>query len=202
MDNRTAPKYNFMKHTIVFGGSKFTRCIPLSGREAKLKIRPDFLCWTSLHYLFTSKSWRQIWWRVNQPFKYTFFITSEVNSTMTRCLFYHTDLGQNFFFFALLKPIILPGGGGGEGAETRSGTEKPCSHNLQSGLSAWWSADICRIFPTVSIFRLFRSKKRTGRGNQKCLKNWKKIISWSLFFLHIVFVFRYWNAGETKTQPC
>ena len=60
-------------------------------------------------------------------------------------------------------------GRGGE--ETRSGTEKRCSHNLQSGHPAWWSADNCSIFPTVDIFALFRSKKRTGRGNQKCLKN-------------------------------
>ena len=47
-------------------------------------------------------------------------------------------------------------GGGGGGAveveETRSGTEKPCFHNLQSsGHSAWWSADNCSIFPTVNI---------------------------------------------------
>ena len=47
------------------------------------------------------------------------------------------------------------GGGGGGGEETRSGTEKRCSHNLQSGHPAWWSADHCSIFPTVNIFRLF-----------------------------------------------
>ena len=87
------------------------------------------------------------------------------------------------------------------GEETRSGTEKRCSHNLQSGHPAWWSADNYSNFPTVNIFRLFRSKKRTNRGNQKCLKNWKKSYHASLFFLHILFVFRYWNAGETKTQP-
>ena len=33
MDNWTAPKYNFMKHTIVF----VARCIPLSKRVAKIK---------------------------------------------------------------------------------------------------------------------------------------------------------------------
>ena len=46
MDNWTASKSNFMKHTIVLGGSQFTRCTPLSKREAKFKkkkIRPDFL---------------------------------------------------------------------------------------------------------------------------------------------------------------
>ena len=54
--------------------------------------------------------------------------------------------------------------------ETRSATEERCSHNLQSGHPACWSADNCSVFPTVNIFRLFRSKKLTGRGNQKCLK--------------------------------
>ena len=28
MDDWTTPKYNFMKHTIVLGGSHITRCIP------------------------------------------------------------------------------------------------------------------------------------------------------------------------------
>ena len=37
-------------------------------------------------------------------------------------------------------------GVGGGGGETRSGTEKRCSHNLQSGHSAWWSADNYRKF--------------------------------------------------------
>ena len=47
----------------------------------------------------------------------------------------------------------------------------------QSGHPGWWSADNCSIFPTVNIFRLFRSKKLTGRGNQQMLKELKKIIS-------------------------
>ena len=37
MDNWAAPKYNFMKHAIVLGGSQFTRSIPLSKRETKIK---------------------------------------------------------------------------------------------------------------------------------------------------------------------
>ena len=37
MDNWTALKYNFMKHTIVLGGSQFTRCIPLCKRVAKIR---------------------------------------------------------------------------------------------------------------------------------------------------------------------
>ena len=42
MDNWTTPKYNFMKHMIVLGGSQFTRCIPLSKREAKIKNQAGF----------------------------------------------------------------------------------------------------------------------------------------------------------------
>ena len=40
-----------------------------------------------------------------------------------------------------VKYSITQGRGGGGGGETKSGTEKRCSHNLQSGHSAWWSAD-------------------------------------------------------------
>ena len=42
MNNLTARKYNFMKHTIVLGGSQFTRFIPLSKREAKMKNQAGF----------------------------------------------------------------------------------------------------------------------------------------------------------------
>ena len=43
MDNWTAPKYNFMQHTILLSGSqKFTRCIPLSKREAKIRNQAGF----------------------------------------------------------------------------------------------------------------------------------------------------------------
>ena len=42
MDNWTAPKYKFMKHTIVLGGSQFTGCIPLSKREARIKNQAGF----------------------------------------------------------------------------------------------------------------------------------------------------------------
>ena len=95
----------------------------------------------------------------------------------------------------LMKSLIRGGGGRDEVWD-----REHCSHNFQSGHPAWWSADNYSIFPTVNIFR---SKKRTGRGNQKsCLKNWKKSYHASLFFLHVVFVFRYWNVGETKMQPC
>ena len=85
-----------------------------------------------------------------------------------------TSFSVQFLFFKQAIPRW--------GEETRSGTERRCSHDLQSGHPAWWSADNCSIFPTVNIFRLFRSKKRTGRGNQKCLRI-EKIISCIFFFL-------------------
>ena len=69
------------------------------------------------------------------------------------------------------------GGGGGEG-ETRSGTEKRCSHNLQSRHPAWWSADNCSSFPRSELA-------------EEMLQKLKKNNNAFLFFLHIVFVFRY-----------
>ena len=90
--------------TIVLGGNQFTRCICLSKREAKIKNQAGFFCVREVY--FTSKSWRRIWWRVNQPFKHTF--SHHVSHKQCyEALFYHTDLGQNLFFFALFKPIIL-----------------------------------------------------------------------------------------------
>ena len=89
--------------------------------------------------------------------------------------------------------------------ETRSETKKRCSHNLQSGHPVWWSANDCSIFPTLNIFRLFRRKRRTGRGNQKpVLKKLKKnfmhlcfpCISYSSFGTAII------SVRETKTQQC
>ena len=54
MDNLTAPKYNFMKHIIVFGfgGSQFTLCIPLSRREAKIKNQAGFFVFDKFTLLF------------------------------------------------------------------------------------------------------------------------------------------------------
>ena len=103
MDNWTAPKYNFMKHTIVLGGSQFTRCFPLCKREAKLKNQAGFFVLSA----FTSKSWRQIWWRVKQPFKYTFSHHVWGKQYYEALFFYHTDLGPNLSFLTLFKPIIL-----------------------------------------------------------------------------------------------
>ena len=63
------------------------------------------------------------------------------------------------------------------------------------GHPAWWSAD------TVFFF-LFRSKKRTDRGNQRCLKKLKKIISCIFVFLTYRICLSVLKCGETKTQPC
>ena len=56
--------------------SQSTRCIPLSKRKVKKKTGRSFcvsktICVLQLY--FTSKSWRQIWWCVNQHFEYTFY---------------------------------------------------------------------------------------------------------------------------------
>ena len=63
---------------------------------------------------------------------------------------------------------------------------------------------IVALFPTVNdvnIFRLFTSKKRTGRGNQKCLKKLKNKMH--LCFSCISYLsFGTEIEGETKTQPC
>ena len=38
-----------------------------------------------------------------------------------------------------------------DGEETRSGTKRQCSRNLQSGHPARWSADNCSLYPTANI---------------------------------------------------
>ena len=48
-----------------------------------------------------------MWWRVNQPFKHTFSHHVSGKQYYEAPFFYHKDLGQNLFFFALFKPIIL-----------------------------------------------------------------------------------------------
>ena len=60
------------------------------------------------------------------------------------------------------KDKCTGGGGGGLKRGHRGGGGGGGGGALQSGHRAWWSADNCSIF---------RSKKRTDRGNQKCLKN-------------------------------
>ena len=125
-------------------------------------------------------------------------ICSAADSSTLLCLFlllfwvYIEALSSTPWFS---QPINLD-----QGEETRSGTKKRCSHNLQSGHPAWWSADNYSIFPTVNILEARIESNRQRKSEM--LKKLKKLYHATLFFLHIVFVFRYWNAGETKTQPC
>ena len=52
-----AQKYNFMQHTIGLSGSqKFTRCIPLSKREAKIRNQAGFFEFDKFTFN-TSNSW-------------------------------------------------------------------------------------------------------------------------------------------------
>ena len=83
------------------------------------------------------------------------------------------------------------------GEETRSGTEKRCSHNLQSGHPAWWSADNCSIFPTVNILIEARSEP-----TEEMIENLKKNNIMHLCFSCISYLsFGTEIAGETKPQP-
>ena len=63
-------------------------------------------------------------------------LNKSFNAAMNSCL-QRSDLSENYKF---LTRCFRPGGGGGGGGATRSGTEKRCSHNLQSGQSAGKSA--------------------------------------------------------------
>ena len=54
MDNWTAPKYNFMKHTTVLGGGQFTHSIPLPKREANVQ-NPHLPQKETLQWLFPGK---------------------------------------------------------------------------------------------------------------------------------------------------
>ena len=84
----------------------------LSKRKGKIKKNQAGLFVSKkicvLQVYFTSKSWRQIWWCVNQYFKYTFYHTIWGKQCYA-CVpvFGYTDLEQNLFFLALFKSIIL-----------------------------------------------------------------------------------------------
>ena len=60
------------------------------------------------------------------------------------------------------------------GEETRCGTEKRFSNNLQSGHPAWWSADNYSIFPTVNILeaRIEANWQRKSEMLKKIEKNY------------------------------
>ena len=93
---------------------------------------------------------------------------------------------NNYFASEWLADGLTRAGGG---EEMRSGTEKRCSQNLQSGHPAWWSADNYSIFPTVNILEARIESNRQRKSEM--LKKLKKLYHATLFFLHIVFVFRY-----------
>ena len=80
--------------------------------------------------------------------------------------------------------MSVSGWGGGE--ETRSGTEKQCSHNLQSGHPMWWSEDNSSIFPTVYI--LIEARSQTA---EEMIKNGNNNI------MHLCFscTFQYLSFG-------
>ena len=82
--NWISPKHNFMQHTRVFGcrgpvaANLHVAFLCLKGIEKQNKKNPGRSFCVSkkicvLLVYFTSKSWRQIWWCVNQSFKYTFY---------------------------------------------------------------------------------------------------------------------------------
>ena len=63
------------------------------------------------------------------------------------------------------------GGGGGGGGKRRGLGPRNDVLTTCKAVTLRGGQRIIALFPTVNIFRLFRSRKRTGRGNQKCLKN-------------------------------
>ena len=91
------------------------------------------------------------------------------------------------------KPGMGSWGGRRRGLGPRNDVLTTCKAVTQHG-----GQQIIAVF----IFRLFRSKKRTGRGNQKCLKNWKNNIMHLCFSCISYLSFGTEIAGETKTQPC
>ena len=82
-DNWISPKHNFMQHTRVLSCrgpvAANLHFAFLSKRKGKIKKNQAGLFVSKkicvLQVYFTSKSWRQIWWCVNQYFKYTFYHT-------------------------------------------------------------------------------------------------------------------------------
>lgn len=48
-------------------------------------------------------------------------------------------------------------------------TDKQCSHSLQSGHLAWWSADNCSDFLSQSEIH-FRGEKQTSRENNSVIE--------------------------------
>ena len=90
--------------------------------------------------------------------------------------------------------VRMYAGGGGE--ETRSGTEKRCSHNLQSGHPAWWSAGN-RFFSHTKYF-----DKLEANRQEEMIKTLKNNIMHLCFSCISYLSFGTEIAGETKTRPC
>ena len=110
-----------MQHTRVLGcrgpvaANLHVAFLCLKGRPKKKTGRSFCVSKTIcvLQLYFTSKSWRQIWWCVNQHFEYTFyqcFCIYDLRETVL-CLcasfWSYRPRTQNLFFLALFKPIIL-----------------------------------------------------------------------------------------------
>ena len=99
---------------------------------------------------------------------------------------------HNNRFLGFLLLILSQGGG----EETRSGTEKRCCHNLQSGHPAWWSADNYSIFPTVNILEARIEANRQRKSEM--LKKLKKITSCNFVFLAYRICLSVLKCGETN----
>ena len=77
--------------------------------------------------------------------------------------------------------------GGGRGEETRSGTEKGCSHNLQSGNLSWWSAvDNCSVIYIIFHKVNISESRRNNSTNEKMVS--------CLFVFLCNFVLWSWNC--------
>ena len=116
-NNWTSPKHNFMQHTIVLGWSQFKLAFLCLKRRPKWKKSGGIFCLSKKicdrQVYFTSKSWLQIRWWVNQSFKYVRFINVFVHKYWGKqyraCVPFlsYRNREQNLFFLALFKPIIL-----------------------------------------------------------------------------------------------
>ena len=95
---------------------------------------------------------------------------------------------------------IFKSKGGGWGGETRSGTKKRCSHNLQSGHPEWWSADnFSSFFPIVNILIEARCEPA-----EEMIKKLKTIVSCILAYFSCISYLSYGTeiVRETKMQLC
>ena len=97
-------------------------------------------------------------------------------SGVRRCRCFLRSISLNLQHGAILENIRhqqYQGGGG----ETRSGTEKRCSHNLQSGHPAWWSADKYVFFSHSKCFQSFQ-KQEANRQRKSEMLNQQQRARW------------------------